>query len=293
MIILFFLSNFVWIIKVEGNEKISTQAILASCKKIGIREGILKKNINNKYNAQRLQLEQEGIAWCSLNLEGSILTINISETDVSDKEERSLPSNLKAKIDGKIKKIDVTSGEVIVKVGDTVSKGDLLVSGVKQNLSSTLFVHSDGAIIAETIRVFSAEGAYVQTYDEEIGENINHYTIGFFGVQLPLYLGNVKQKHNYNKKIIELKFFDNKIPIKIACEEYQLIKTKTITYDPATLEAMLYQDIKNQVANFNFLSALEGVREVVYTERGILLKIPYVCEENIAQQSEILLNTVN
>lgn len=293
LLILLFLSNFVWIIKIEGNHKLSTKEIISSCKKIGIYEGILKKKVNSKYDAQRLQLTQEGIAWCSFNLEGSVLTVNISEATDSDKQERYTHSNLKANIAGKIKKIDVTSGDVLVKVGDTVSKGDLLVSGVVQNMSSTLFVHSDGEIIAETTRVFSAEGEYVQMYNAEIGKDIKRYTIGFFGINIPLYLGNIKQQNNYTKEIKNLKLFDNPIPIKIACEEYKLTEESTIIYDKKTLEEMLYNDIKKQVESFNFLSAVEGEREIIYTERGILLKIPYTCEENIAFQSEILVNTIN
>ena len=293
MLILFFLSNFVWIIRVEGNEKISSSEIIMACKEIGIFEGVHKKKINSKYDSHHLQLVLDGIAWCSLNIEGSVLTVNVSESTDSEKDERQLPTNLKASIAGKIKTIDVASGDVLVKVGDTVSKGDLLVSGVKENMSSTLFVHSDGEIIAETNRVFSAEGEYTQVYTADTGENIRRYTIKFFNINLPLYLGNIKKQCEYSKKVTQLKLFDKYIPIKIAREEYEMTKDITVTYDKETLEKMLYKDIQKQVEEFNFISAVEGECEILYTERGILMKIPYVCEENIAVQSEILLDCIN
>ncbi len=291
--ILFFLSNFVWIINVEGNYTIPTQQIIKSCKKIGIYEGISKGKINNKYDAQRLQLTQDGIAWCSLNIEGCVLTVNLSEAAVSDKEARQIPSNIKAAIEGKIKKIDITSGNAAVKVGDTVSKGDLLVSGIIENLSSTHFVHSDGIITAETKRTFSADGKYTQTVEQKVGETINRYTLDIFNIKIPLYLGNITQKHSYRCKIKNLKLFDKKIPIKIACEQYDILQNASVTYERAQLEKMLYNDIKNQVDNLNFISAQEQTREVVTTDIGILLKITYICEENIAVQDEILLNKEN
>lgn len=291
--VLIFLSNFVWIINIEGNEKISTAEIINSCKKIGIYEGIKKNKINSKYDAQRLSLQQKDISWCSLNIEGSVLTVNLSESAVSDKEQRQNPSNLKADFEGKIKKIDVTSGNTVVKVGDTVSKGDLLVSGVIQNLSSIHFVHSEGVVIAETKRTFSAKGEYIQTTNIKTGDNIKKYTLSFFNIKIPLYLGNVKQHYNYTVDIKNLMLLGKKIPIKIACERYDILQEKTVTYDKVMLEEILYNNIKNQVEEFNFIRATEGEKEITYTENGMLLNIVYFCEENIAAQDKILLNTEN
>lgn len=291
--ILFFLSNFVWIINVEGNRNLSSQEIISSCKRIGIYEGMQKKKINNKYDSQRLQLTQSGIAWCSLNLEGSVLTVNLSETAISDKEQRQTPSNLKADFEGKIKKIDITSGNSVVKVGDSVSKGDLLVSGVIENLSSTLFVHSEGVVIAETKRTFSAEGEFTQNTQQKTRDTIKRFTIDFFNIKIPLYLGNVKQKYIYHADIKKLSLFDKEIPIKIACEKYDIYKDSTVTYEKSVLEEMLYTDIKNQVEEFEFLSAKEGEKEIITTDKGILLKITYICEENIAVQDKILIDSGN
>ncbi len=292
-VILFLLSNFVWIINVEGNHNLSTQEILASCKKIGIHEGISKRKINSKYDAQRLQLAQNGIAWCSLNVEGSVLTVNLSETAISDKEQRQTPSNLKASIEGKIKKIDITSGNVAVKVGDTVSKGDLLVSGIIENLSSTHFVHSEGIVIAETKRTFSAEGQYIQTVEQKTGDTVKRYTLEIFKLKIPLFLGNVKQKHYYKTKIKNFTLFNKRIPIKIACEQYDILQKPSATYNREELEQMLYTDIKNQIKKLEFISVEEGEKELITTDKGILLKITYNCVENIAVQDKILFDTKN
>ncbi len=291
--ILFFLSNFVWIINVEGNYTIPTQQIIKSCKKIGIYEGISKEKVKNKYDAQRLQLIQDGIAWCSLNVEGCVLTVNLSEATVSDKDSRQFPSNIKASIAGKIKKIDITSGNTVVKIDDTVAKGDLLVSGIIENISSTHFVHSDGIIIAETKRTFSAEGKYTQTVKKKVGETINRYTIDIFNIKIPLYLGNIKEKHSYKFKINNLTIFDKRIPIKIICEQYDVLQNIPVEFNKTQLEKMLYNDILNQVENFDFISTKEEKREVVATDIGILLKITYICEENIAVQDKILLSKEN
>lgn len=292
-LILYILSNYIWVINIEGNENLNTNEIISSCKKIGIYEGIKKNKINSKYDAQRLQLTQKGIAWCSMNIEGCVLTVNLSESEISDKDERQTPSNIKASIEGKIKKIDATSGDVVVKVGDTVSKGDLLVSGIIQNMSSTLFVHSDAKIIAETKRIFSAKGDYIQDITYETGKIKNRNTINFFGLKIPFYLGNIKKENINSFKNIDIKMFNKKLPIKITKQEYVFTETEKITFDKNKLEELLYQDIKKQVDGFNFISVKEENRDIVYTESGILMKIEYICEENIAQKDIILLNSKN
>ncbi len=291
--ILIVLSNYIWVINVEGNKRIPTNEIINACKEIGITEGILKSKINNKYDAQKLQLLHNDIAWCSLNTEGSILTVNLSEVALSDKEERKYPTNLKAAFDGKIKTINVTSGDTVVKVNDYVTKGDLLVSGIVESFLSDVFVHSSGEIIAETNRVFSAEGRYVQQIMQPTDKIYNRYTVRFFNVTLPLYLNNIKTEHNYTSKIETLSLFDKKIPIKIATEKYEILSETTVKYQQSDLENILLEDIKSQVKSFNFIYSKEINREVIKNEQGILLKVEYLCEENIALEDKLLLNTEN
>lgn len=292
LVTLFTLSSFVWVINIEGNVNIPKEQIIESCKKIGITEGIFKSKVNSKNDAQRLLLTQDGLAWCSLNIEGCILTVNLSEAEVSDQEERQSPSNIKSAFDGKITKIDAKSGTVLVKVGDTVSKGDLLVSGIIENLSSTVFVYSDAVITAQTQRTYSAQGNFVQKKNV-VTEIKNRNTIEFFKIRIPLFFGSIKDDCKYSKKIKSVKLFDRIIPIKIATEKYEIIEKKSVTYEKDILENMLLADIEKQVTNTNLISAEETNREVIYNTDGILIKITYNCEENIAIQDKILLDTEN
>lgn len=291
--IIYFMSNFIWIININGNKIISTQSIKDNCQKLGITEGVSKNKINSKYDAQRLQLTQDEISWCSFNIEGCILNINITEVPKSDKETRETPCNIKASIDGKITKIDVASGDVKIKVGDVVSKGDLLVSGVIENASSTVFVHSSGDIIAETKREFSAQGNFIQTITKETEEILNRKTIEIMGLKIPLFFKNIKRANNYNVKSENLTLFGNKIPVKIATETYVFTKETTIKYTVDELEKILLKNIENQVKKFDFLSAEEISKETINTEKGILLKITYKCSENIAKSEQIILSKVN
>lgn len=291
-IILYILSNFVWIININGNKLLTDKEILNSCKEIGVFEGKNKGKINCKYDAQRLMLQQKNIAWCSLNIEGSILTVNLTEVKSNDKKEREAPSNIVASSSGIISKIDAKSGNVAVKIGDTVAKGDLLVSGIVNNMSSTLFVHSDATVTAQTVRTYSAQADYIQEINSVI-KTKTHKTVDFFGVKMPLYLGSVKGECNYSKSVENCYCLNKRIPISIATEKYELLSNKMVEYTYEQLYEILFQDIENQVKSDKLISYKETNRNAVSTEKGILLTVTYSCEENIALQNEILLDTQN
>ena len=53
-----------------------------------------------------------------------------------------------ATADGIIKKMDIVSGNSVVKVGQAVKKGDLLVSGIIETVDGTRFVKSKGTVLA-------------------------------------------------------------------------------------------------------------------------------------------------
>ena len=150
------MGNFVWQIYVVGNVKISEKTILEAGESIGIKIGVSAKEINTLKNKEELLLSVNGIAWASLNLEGSRLTININEAIDNDKTD-NLPSNIYAKTDCVIKKLDIKSGIPLVKKGDAVLKGDLLVTGIIDlpNAQIKEFVKSNAIIIGETNRTFT------------------------------------------------------------------------------------------------------------------------------------------
>lgn len=290
LLILNILSEFIWIINVNGNITVSTIDILNSCKNIGITQGVFSKKINPQNDAQRLLLLQDGLAWASLNIEGSVLTVNLSEIKASDKEERKLPSNIKADFDGKIRKIDVVSGNVAVKVGDYVKKGDLLVSGIVEQMGSTLFIHSQGQIIAQTQRSFIERGDFVQQIKTKNNNTISRNVVEIFGIRIPLYLGSVKGEYDFIKKSKDIEILGKRVPIKFVSKKCTIIEEKTVTYTADELEKILYEKIADIAANSDFIEYSEIDKNIRNTEKGIEVEVLFSCVEDIAIEDLILLD---
>ena len=133
-------------IKVNGNETIPAEKIGEVLSQKGVSSGIKRTKITSDILKQELILAFDNISWDSLNVEGSVLNVNIKEF-VPPQDIKS-PCNIISTSDAIIKKVDVSSGYSLIKIGDTVYSGQLLVSGVVGE-KQTVFVHSNGKIFGE------------------------------------------------------------------------------------------------------------------------------------------------
>lgn len=286
------MSCFVWTVEVSGNKNVPESEILAACEKIGIKEGVLKSKINPQISKQELLLSLDSLAWASVNIEGCRATVNVTETK-EKAEDNSVPSNLKATADGIITKIDVTSGNCVVKAGDTVAKGELLVSGVIERADSTRFVHSSGNITARTERVIEVSAYYSRTVSEKTGPVKKRRALSFFGIRIPLYLGRVNGSFESRLEMKEASLFGKKLPIRLYTKYCEITDEKEITVTKDVLLNEL-EGLLKEAANREKITDFEVKnREFDEIEGGISLKAVISAEENIAEQEILLFNTGN
>ncbi len=288
-IFLKFMSGFIWVIDVEGNIKTETYDILSACKKIGITEGIKKDSINPKIKREELLLEIDTLAWAALNIEGSRLTVNVSEIEPRPNSDAS-PTNLLASADGIIKRIDITSGNCLVKTGDTVKKGDVLVSGIIETALGTRFVKSSGSIIAETTRILTAEQNYTYIKEYETGKLRYRSVLELFTLKIPLYLGNVTEDYNEELKINNLKLFENTLPIKIYRKEFRIKTKEKITLSDTEISSLLKENIEKQLAEKGIKDYTLVSEKTEPTDNGIKTEVLVKSTENIAESSKILIS---
>ncbi|HOB29233.1 MAG TPA: sporulation protein YqfD [Bacillota bacterium] len=126
---LYLATSFVWYIRVSGTERLEKEEVLALVEQLGVRPGIWKKKLNLSELAEELPRRHSAIAWAGLRLRGILLEIEIVE-HLSGPVVDDRPADLIASKDGLIERMVVIEGKAAVKVGDTVSKGDLLIEGV-------------------------------------------------------------------------------------------------------------------------------------------------------------------
>lgn len=287
-----FMSGFVWSVEAAGNGNIPENEIIAECRELGITEGMRKGEISPASAKLQLLLKDNRLSWCAFNIEGCYLTVDVTEAKKRE-EDNSVPTNLKAAADGIIKKIDVTAGNCIVKVGDTVAAGDILVSGIEERAEGTRFVHSIGSITAATEREITVTANYRQKITLKTGKKKTKRVLSFFGIKIPLYLGCEKGTYNAETSVKALKLFGKKIPIAIYEKRFEFTEETEKNYDRNALEKELERLFSEKVKLEISGDFQVKNREIDEIQGGLRLKTVVSAEENIAVQDIMLFNTGN
>ena len=165
VILIIVLSNFIWSVSITGAQTVSETKIKQVLSENGVKTGGYKNNLDVQKIERDTMLEIDEIGWMSVNITGNIASIEIKEKSQKPKLDSSAtPSNIKAKCDGVITNIKAKKGEVQVKKGSGVAKGDLLVSGIIETKMNTLqYVRANAEVFADV--VYKKESSIKSEYE--------------------------------------------------------------------------------------------------------------------------------
>lgn len=153
----FLMSRYLWRIEVEGNSYYSAKTIIEFVESLDVSFGTKTSDISCFYIETALRKEFDKITWVSADIDGSRLLINIKEnedTQFTYGEEE--PCDIVASKDGVVSSIITRSGTPIVKAGDEVKAGDVLVTSKVDSLNESgesfgvKYIAADADIIIET-----------------------------------------------------------------------------------------------------------------------------------------------
>lgn len=287
---LFYLSSFVWNVKVVGNSKLTDKEVLTVCKEIGLYEGAKISKIDTNLLKTQLALKFDDIAWASINIEGVKATVNVSES-IGNKGEKKQPCNLVAQRDGVISDLRVTKGTIMVKPGQTVSAGDLLVSGITEYKDGTAsFGISSGEVFAETERKLTFLANYVQTEKIYVSSPQKRSVLSVFGLNIPLYLGSLKGNFETETKTRRFERNEMYLPIFLTETTFLAVDQRAYEIDTATAEALAKQKLleleEKELKGVEILS-----KDIVIEpqEKGVKITGKYKCKENIAKSDLLLI----
>lgn len=152
--IIWFLSRFVWIIEVTGNESLPTQDIVNCAAHAGLKTGIFASDVNSSQIQSHIMYHMEDVGFVTVNRTGCVVHIDIREREEKREHfDKTAPSNLVATESGVIESTLVQSGTAVVTKGDIVYKGQLLVSGATDSVVNGIKLsRSDGEIMARVWR---------------------------------------------------------------------------------------------------------------------------------------------
>ena len=102
---------------------------------IGIRPGVRTSGLDAELLEQAAMVKLKDVSWMAINFQGSVVNVELKERDAPPEAiPMEEPCNLKSSYPGQIVRLEVISGVTVVEEGDAVTQGQLLVSGVFEDL---------------------------------------------------------------------------------------------------------------------------------------------------------------
>ncbi len=293
-IFIFVLTKFVWNIEVQGNNNIAKEEILNLVKEYGISIGSYKSKIDTDKISNSIRLQRDDLAWIGISVKGTNVIITVREAiekpKIIDKNE---VCNIVASKNATISKIIVQNGTAIVKVGDEVKEGDILVEGImKGEHTGDRYVHAEATIYGKITCEKEKKESFLQNEKVKTGniEHKNKICINNFKINLGK---GVSKFQNYDT-IMEskkMKLFSNfylPIEIQIATNEEFIVEEKN--YEEEELKKKIVEELEEELENQYQISNYKDEnrkREIVVTpdSDGITVKVIYELQEEIGRKT--------
>ena len=197
------MSFFIWSFSFAGNEKIPDDILLRFVNSQGVDYGTLKKNVDIPKIEEEIREYFDGVSWVSVRISGTGLIVSIKENEtLTDAEnmDAEVSDDLICGTKGTIVNMITRKGVPLVKVGDEVDIGTVLVEG------KVPIYDNDGNIISHdpvdadadvTIRTEYPLHRKISRYYKHKNYTGNEYSIPY--VRFGQHYFCVKyQKNNYN-----------------------------------------------------------------------------------------------
>ncbi|MDO5402906.1 MAG: sporulation protein YqfD, partial [Eubacteriales bacterium] len=201
LVLLKLMSLYVWNISFTGNMEYSDQLLAKFLKGQSYRMGMRIEDIDCDGIESRLRNQFDNITWVSAEIRGTRLIIHIKENDgvsVTAADEKRERSSIYSDYEGTVVSIITRKGTPLVKVGDTVSAGDELVSGKVEfkndagEIVSEEAVYADAKVVIRTRIMYSDAVKRVQEQKIYTGRTKCYRIVGVSDKYVKLGLGKVK-----------------------------------------------------------------------------------------------------
>lgn len=232
LILIIFLFSILWDIQIIGNESTDTDEIMKVLEKENIKSGIIKYKLDKDYVEELLLNQFDHFSFISVEIKGTKLLLEVKEQDLPPKQlDISTPCNIVADKKGVIVKAIARNGKTMVRKGDIVEKGQILITGIieSENEEDYILVHSEGEVLAQTRYSIKIEEPIIKKIEEETGETVEFKEIKVGKKGFQFFKDDIPFEH-YKEEIKEIQLFNNRIdlPIKIFIHEYKEVELTEI-----------------------------------------------------------------
>lgn len=245
---LFIATRFIWAFEISGNRQFTEDMFLAFLKSQQVYYGMSIEGLDIDRFEKTLREEYDYIIWASAKIEGTKLHVMIKENDMerTGETETAESGDIRAAASGTVVSMVTRAGVPLVKPGDTVEEGEILISGIipimndDETLRTYHETRADGDVVIESLFPYTDELSL--KYDKKIYTG-NRQRIPILGMgEKEIKLGSVKLKEAYEILSVRkpVRLFDNLyLPVIYGHNDYIGYETVKSAYTKAEAAELL------------------------------------------------------
>lgn len=291
MLLFFFLSLYlpsrVLFFQVEGNTLIPTNRILQECQNAGIGFGSSRREVRSEKVKNALLESIHELKWVGVNTSGCVATITVQERMEEPEPEGNQVSSIVAARDGIITSCTAAKGNLVCKVGQAVTAGEVLISGYTDCGLSIRATRSQGEIYAQTNREITVVTPNDFVSFGEIQEETKKYALIIGKKRINFYncsgISGDSCDKMYSEYVLTLPG-GFQLPVVLVIETW-IVRQRNTEMDTAEYgAAMLAQAARDYLRSVMVAgTVLQETSQLKQAEDSFTLQSKFICHEMIGQ----------
>ncbi len=293
-----FASNIIWDVRVVGNSSITTGEITQMLEEYGVSVGKRISGIDVDKIQNQILIDSNDISFIAINLSGNIASVEIRENRKPQEHQSSMGfANVVAKKSGIIQDVRAYVGNVVVKSGQLVKEGEVLISGLyDSNVVGIRYTRAAGEVMAKTVEEYYIEIPLKYVKKHYTGVVNYEKSLNFFGKTF-----NISKKGGKDVSLYDTIYNVGNysysgsagMPISVTTISYHEYEIITAERTVEEAEALAYYELDKKISSSGAEFLLKKTVVPSVNEDFFSLKCIVVYIENIARTNEFFVDTEN
>lgn len=289
--LLLFFSTRIWAVVPSGLEDTAeTERALETVAEMGVAVGQPIAKLKTKEISIAALSKLNSVIALTVNMEGCIAHVDMVPDNTAHPLAQDIPlSDLVAVRDGLIVQTEIWQGTRMVKVGEGVTAGSLLATGVSETKTGQLLGRAEGVVIARTERTLSVEVPLTQTLWQPAGGSFTVTSLSLFSLPLPL-SARPTLPAAYSQTVDRDLLTVNGVPLPLGICRQKItpLAAVKVTYKPAEAEKTAAKELQEKETAELQAAVIEKKAVSGRLENGVYrVTATYTCLENIAKEVPI------
>lgn len=247
--------SIVWEVRFIRNGNENAERIERAARETGIVSGALKSGIDKDGAENYIMLKCPDVSYVNVSINGGVATVTTDERVLFVKNENDEKCDLSASDDGYILRYETYAGRTVCEKGQTVKKGDLLISGTYDTFHhGQVTVKAKGKVYALVERDILCEvdgKTYEKQYtgEEHVKTSVTVFSYGVDGIADY----DEKEYERYTEQDDVYIFGNIRLPLKIRRDTYRkyVLTEREVSKEEAErqLDMMYEKQLKDTVGD--------------------------------------------